>query len=192
MSRFKNWLGAFSLGRKVAYGAISLLAAVSVVGASSPSTTQPTPKAQSAPLQAKVELKTVTEKQPIDFPIQNVDDATILKGQSAVKQEGKAGEKTLVYEITYSDGHETARKVVSDTISTQPTSKVIAIGTRVDTPALSNNNTYTNTDGNTVHSPAYSSQVPAGATAVCGDGTYSFSQNRSGTCSHHGGVAQWL
>lgn len=34
--------------------------------------------------------------------------------------------------------------------------------------------------------------APPGATAVCRDGTYSFSQTRSGTCSHHGGVAAWL
>ena len=32
----------------------------------------------------------------------------------------------------------------------------------------------------------------AGATAICRDGTYSYSANRRGTCSHHGGVAQWL
>jgi len=34
--------------------------------------------------------------------------------------------------------------------------------------------------------------APPGATARCNDATYSFSQTRSGTCSHHGGVAQWL
>ncbi len=33
---------------------------------------------------------------------------------------------------------------------------------------------------------------PPGATARCKDGTYSFSQTRQGTCSHHGGVAEWL
>jgi Protein of unknown function (DUF3761) len=33
---------------------------------------------------------------------------------------------------------------------------------------------------------------PPGATAVCRDGSYSFSQTHSGTCSHHGGVAEWL
>jgi hypothetical protein len=33
---------------------------------------------------------------------------------------------------------------------------------------------------------------PAGATAVCNDGTLSYSKHRSGTCSHHGGVATWL
>lgn len=58
---------------------------------------------------------------------------------------------------------------------------------------LSNNRHYTNVDGQSVHSPAYSSGgVPAGATAQCADGTYSFSTHRQGTCSHHGGVAKWL
>jgi hypothetical protein len=33
---------------------------------------------------------------------------------------------------------------------------------------------------------------PPGATALCRDGTYSYSQHHSGTCSHHGGVARWL
>src|SRR6516165_9521717 len=37
-----------------------------------------------------------------------------------------------------------------------------------------------------------SSTPPPGATALCRDGTYSFSRHRSGTCSHHGGVARWL
>ena len=53
---------------------------------------------------------------------------------------------------------------------------------------------YTNSDGHLVHSPAHTTtgHAPAGASARCGDGTYSFSQHRRGTCSHHGGVAQWL
>jgi hypothetical protein len=33
---------------------------------------------------------------------------------------------------------------------------------------------------------------PSGASALCADGTYSYSANRRGTCSHHGGVSQWL
>ena len=35
-------------------------------------------------------------------------------------------------------------------------------------------------------------QHPAGATALCCDGSYSYSAHRRGTCSHHGGVCQWL
>jgi len=57
---------------------------------------------------------------------------------------------------------------------------------------LSNDKYYINVDGDKVHSPAYSNTIPSGASARCGDGTYSFSQNRRGTCSHHGGVAEWL
>ena len=59
---------------------------------------------------------------------------------------------------------------------------------------LSNDSTYTNIDGNTVHSPAYSTDgsIPEGATAKCKDGTYSFSQHHSGTCSGHQGVSEWL
>jgi hypothetical protein len=40
-------------------------------------------------------------------------------------------------------------------------------------------------------SPA-SNTDPTGATAKCKDGTYSKSQHHSGTCSSHGGVAEWL
>ena len=57
---------------------------------------------------------------------------------------------------------------------------------------LSNNNHYVNSSGNVVHSPAKAPSVPPGATALCGDGSYSFSQHRQGTCSHHGGVSRWL
>jgi hypothetical protein len=54
------------------------------------------------------------------------------------------------------------------------------------------NGTYTNSAGNTVCSPESVPSAPAGASAKCEDGTYSFSESRSGTCSHHGGVAEWL
>lgn len=35
-------------------------------------------------------------------------------------------------------------------------------------------------------------EAPAGATAMCRDGTYSMSHHHSGTCSHHRGVAHWI
>ena len=51
---------------------------------------------------------------------------------------------------------------------------------------------YVNSRGKCVRRPVASKTVPAGATAQCRDGTYSFSQSRRGTCSHHGGVSRWL
>lgn len=59
------------------------------------------------------------------------------------------------------------------------------------TPSCTNGS-YVNSVGNTVCSPEVSPSAPAGATAHCADGTYSFSQSRRGTCSHHGGVVQWF
>lgn len=63
-----------------------------------------------------------------------------------------------------------------------------------DESTLDSHKHYINSDGQSVHSPAKSitGVVPDGASAQCRDGTYSFSQHRRGTCSHHGGVASWL
>ena len=62
-----------------------------------------------------------------------------------------------------------------------------------DESDLDNHGHYVNRDGNIVHAPAHtrSGAVSTGATAQCRDGTYSFSQHHSGTCSRHGGVASW-
>jgi hypothetical protein len=53
---------------------------------------------------------------------------------------------------------------------------------------------YVNSQGQWVPSPTRTAdgQPPAGASAKCRDGTFSFSKSRSGTCSHHGGVGEWL
>jgi len=61
---------------------------------------------------------------------------------------------------------------------------------RAVTPPTSGRS-YINVDGVRVPSPVFSETRPAGATARCRDGSYSFSQHRRGTCSWHGGVAIW-
>ncbi len=59
-------------------------------------------------------------------------------------------------------------------------------------PKCADNGTYVNSNGETVKRPENCSAAPQGATAQCRDGSYSFSQSRRSTCSHHGGVAKWL
>jgi hypothetical protein len=51
--------------------------------------------------------------------------------------------------------------------------------------------TYTNSSGHQVHRPMRATSPPAGWTAQCRDGSYSFSEHHRGTCSRHGGVASW-
>lgn len=51
---------------------------------------------------------------------------------------------------------------------------------------------YENVDKRCVPRPQQAATPPSGATARCKDGTYSQSLHRSGTCSGHKGVAEWL
>ena len=39
---------------------------------------------------------------------------------------------------------------------------------------------------------AYAADAPAGASALCNDGTYSSTTTKRGACGHHGGVKRWL
>ncbi|QAY95096.1 hypothetical protein CWB41_04605 [Methylovirgula ligni] len=50
---------------------------------------------------------------------------------------------------------------------------------------------YTDVDGDTVHRPVCATTHQEGETAICNDGSHSFSRHHTGTCSHHGGVAEW-
>lgn len=65
---------------------------------------------------------------------------------------------------------------------------------RESSPGECPNGTYENSSGNTICKPyaPENGEKPAGATAQCEDGTYSFSEHHSGTCSGHGGVKEWL
>ncbi|WP_405051526.1 DUF3761 domain-containing protein [Silvimonas sp.] len=97
-----------------------------------------------------------------------------------------------------------ASRSVTDSLAGNPAGvrqvppKYPAASQTVQAPSTDNDlveqGTYVNKAGNTVHKPAHtkSGRAPDGATAKCGDGTYSFSQNHRGTCSHHGGVADRL
>ena len=81
---------------------------------------------------------------------------------------------------------QTSESTSASATQTPPTQR-----SRLSLPVVSGKS-YVNVDGVRVPSPVFSGTKPAGATARCRDGSYSFSQHRQGTCSHHGGVAEWL
>lgn len=141
-----------------------------------------------------VEVKKETENEKIPFETRTREDATLEKGQTKVTQEGIDGEKEIVYEVTYTDGKETARRKISENTNKAPIDEIISKGTKelqptYVAPTACGEDYYVNVDGNCVHRPSSSS---SGATAQCRDGSYSYSQHRRGTCSGHGGVAMWL
>lgn len=153
-----------------------------------PITTQTPLTTQPIQAQPKVEQQTITETEPVPFTSQTRDDGSLPKGETKVVQIGVNGVKTLTYNVTRTNGKETARTLVKTEVTSQPITKITAVGT-YEAPAPSSGSGYINSSGNYVPSP---SSNPVGATAQCKDGTYSYSQHRSGTCSHHGGVAVWF
>jgi hypothetical protein len=85
--------------------------------------------------------------------------------------------------------------IVSQTQSAPPPGTTSSAPSSTNPPGkanCTNNGMYVNSKGQTVPRPENCSGPPKGATAQCRDGSYSFSQSRRGTCSHHGGVAKWL
>src|SRR5690349_14207458 len=81
-----------------------------------------------------VTKQTVTETQPVPFEKSTVDDATLDKGKTVVRTAGADGGRTRPYEVTLTDGVETARRLVSDMLTTQPVTQVTAVGTKVAAP----------------------------------------------------------
>ena len=151
---------------------------------------------------AKPVVKTETKVEIVPFESTERNDGTIPVGEKRTSVAGVAGERTITYEVTYAKGDETKRTETKNEITKAPVTQVTLNGTyvkpapapapRAAAPSCPNG-TYVNSAGNTVCSPYQSNGgAPAGATARCSDGTYSFSQSRRGTCSGHGGVASWL
>lgn len=194
MKRFKIWFkGLTTTGKITTIAVASILSLGTISAMAQPSTpsSSSTPTPVISKPQPKVEIKTVSVTEPIAYASSTIDDSTLAQGTTQTRTAGVNGVRTLTYEITLTDNVETTRKEVSNVVTTQPINEVIAHGTKA--PELScPNGTYVNSAGNTVCRPYEASGVPTGATAQCGDGTYSFSQSRRGTCSHHGGVAIWL
>jgi len=83
------------------------------------------------PTEAAAVKKTVTVRKSIAYATKKVDDDTLAKGRTKVRTAGVAGVRTLTYEVTLTDGKETGRTLVSNIVTKQPVTKVVAVGTKV-------------------------------------------------------------
>lgn len=98
------------------------------------------------------------------------DDAALPVGETAVRTEGVNGTSTCTALVTYVNGEETERTVLSEKITVQPISEVIAVGTgesqSTDLPVI---------DENTITLPTgevlpYTRVITSLATAYCDKG----------------------
>lgn len=74
---------------------------------------------------------TETKKEVIAFETRTIDDDAIEYGETEVKTEGKNGEKTYTYNVTYKGKKEVSRELIKEETTKQPVAKVIARGTKI-------------------------------------------------------------
>ncbi len=70
----------------------------------------------------------VTEENEIMFDEELVKDYNLEPGTREVRQYGEVGIKTSVYNVLYNDGKEASRELVSETITKEPVTRIIAVG----------------------------------------------------------------
>lgn len=100
----------------------------------------------------------------------------------------------------------TLTPTLTNTPTHTPTQTITNTPTITYTPTITHTPTITNTPRKTFTPRPTRTRIPtitptrplptldplAGVTAICKDGTYSYSQHQQGTCSHHGGIKQWI
>ena len=125
----KAWLLGLSVGKKIALAVGSFFAMTVVAAAVTPANTTPT-QTNEAPAPV-VETKEETKTEAVSFKTITKEDSTLAKGKTQVSQEGEKGERTIVYKVTYTDGKETDRELISETLTKEPINKVVLKGTYV-------------------------------------------------------------
>ncbi|WP_433653491.1 G5 domain-containing protein [Micromonospora zamorensis] len=92
-----------------------------------PASAVPPSRAASTPV---VRVTTETERAVVRYTERTVKDATLAEGKRVVRTKGVNGVRTLTYEVTTTDGVRTARKLVKSTVTKQPVTQVVAVGTK--------------------------------------------------------------
>ena len=76
-------------------------------------------------------VDTVTYNEVIKCPVEEVEDDTMYQGERKVLTAGTDGEALVTANVTYVNGYEEGREILSSTTLTEPTTEVVAVGTKV-------------------------------------------------------------
>lgn len=75
--------------------------------------------------------QTITLKQPIKMPVEEVQDHDREIGYRAVRTPGAPGEQRVTYEIVMKNGQEVSRIKIAAVVTKQPTKRVVVVGAKV-------------------------------------------------------------
>lgn len=183
----------------IGFGAVAIVLLILIGVTAPPQSTKPqtvqltTAKStQAAPKPSTTTTeKTVTQTKSVPFMTTTVQDSSLAQGTTQITTQGVSGVETLTYQDTYTDGAQTAQKLVSDVVTTKPVTQVTSVGTYVPptlTPAPAtttpspSSSCYPLTDGGNCYEPGeYCRTSDEGTTGIAGDG-------ESITCEDNNGL----
>ncbi len=96
---------------------------------------------QIIPLLSVTTVDDVTYNEEVPCPVETVDDSSMYIGDSKIISEGTPGEAEVNAHITYVNGYETQREVLSSTTLREPTVTTKAVGTK-EKPRTASTGTY--------------------------------------------------
>ncbi len=110
------------------------------------------------------------QKESVAFETEYVEDENLAEGETAVISEGSEGVKEITSAVTYRDGEEISRDVISEDITVSPQNRVVAKG--VSKPAAkptaeertSFGSAAVSDSGNTINGMSYSRKINMTAT----------------------------
>lgn len=78
----------------------------------------------------RVDTKKIKEKQAVAFDVKVEYSNELYTGETQMKQRGVEGEKQVTYKVTYVDGKEEKREMVSEKVTKEPVSQIVLQGTK--------------------------------------------------------------
>ncbi|KYG91066.1 hypothetical protein A0U40_16785 [[Bacillus] sp. KCTC 13219] len=88
----------------------------------------------------RVEKVTDVVEESVDFAVEKKNDSSLLKGKEKVVTEGVAGKVERTYEVVKENGKVVEKTLKSENVTKKPTTKVVAVGTKVVTASVSRSN----------------------------------------------------
>lgn len=80
---------------------------------------------------SRVKTETVTETETVKHTTKKVKTNDLYEGETKVETEGENGKIEYTYSVTYTDGKETSRKLVSKKTVKEAVEEVVLVGTKV-------------------------------------------------------------
>lgn len=72
--------------------------------------------------------RTVTVDQSIPFQLRQEADSTLSSGDQFVRSQGEMGMREVTFRVTYLNGQEIRRTLVSSTVVRQPSARIVLVG----------------------------------------------------------------